>query len=283
MADITAAGQGDGPHRRGPHGHDRVRRDAVPGGPRRVPGTRPGRGRGRRTRGRAAGARLPALRQLGGRGPGRQPVRHRPGDPRDRDDPGRPHPARAGERHHPDRPGADPARGDHAADGRAAPCAGRGTRRAPGTAGRDRGALAAGAVPGLPAVRGAADQRHPGQARRPGLPGAGGVPGRPARGPPVAGRGRRGQAGARRAAEPDLAGGDVRLPPGGAGGTAAQRGARPGAGRAPRGRPAGHRAGGGLVGPDRGGAGHVPRGGLGPGPLRDRRLPSVRGELHSFG
>ena len=61
--------------------------------------------------------------------------------------------------------------------------------------------------------------------------------------PAGAGRGGRGQAGPRRAAEPHLAGGDVRLPPGRPGGQAAQRGARPGAGRTPRGRPAGHRAG----------------------------------------
>ena len=117
-----------------------------------------------------AGAGLPAVRQLGGRRPGRQPVRDRAGHPGDRDDPGRSRAARAGERHHPDRPGADPARGDDAALGRAAPRAGRGARRAPGTAGRDRGALAAGAVPDLPALCGAADQRHPGPARRPGLP-----------------------------------------------------------------------------------------------------------------
>ena len=58
----------------------------------------------------------------------------------------------------------------------------------------------------------------------------------------VAGRGRGGQAGPRRAAEPHLAGRDVRLPPGRPGGQAAQRGARQGAGRTPRGRPARHRA-----------------------------------------
>ena len=52
VADVTAAGQGDGPHRRGPHGDDRVRRDAVPGGPRRVPGAGPRRGRDTPARGR---------------------------------------------------------------------------------------------------------------------------------------------------------------------------------------------------------------------------------------
>ena len=290
VADITAAGQGDGPHRRGPHGDDRVRRDAVPGGPRRVPGAGPGRGRDRRPG--VAGAGLPALRQLGGRRPGRQPVRDRAGHPRDRDDPGRSRAARAGERHHPDRPGADPARGDDAALGRAAPGARRGARRAPGTAGRDRGALAAGAVPDLPALRGAADQRHPGPARRPGLPRPGRVPRRPAHGPGVAGRGRGRPAGPRRAAAPHLAGGDVRLPPGRPGGQAAQRGARPGAGRTPprrparlraQRRPARRRARGAAVRADRGGAGHVPRGGLGAGPVRRGRVPPLRGQLHPLG
>ena len=69
--------------------------------------------------------------------------------------------------------------------------------RAPGTAGRDRGPVPAGAVPDLPAVRGAADQRDPGPARRPGLPGTGRVSRRPAHRPGVAGRGRGGQAGVR--------------------------------------------------------------------------------------
>ena len=57
----------------------------------------------------------------------------------------------------------------------------------------------------------------------------------------LAAAGRR-PAGSRRAAAPDLAGGDVRLPPGRPGGQAAQRGARPGAGRTPPGRPARLRA-----------------------------------------
>ena len=145
-------------------------------------------GDGRRARG-VAGAGVPALRQLGGRGPGRQPVRDRAGHPGDRDHPGRPHPARAGERDHQDRPGADPARGDHAAGRRAAAGAGRRLGRPPGAAGRDRGPVAAGAVPDLPAVRRAAAGRDPGPARRPRLPGAGRVPRRPAPGPAVAGRG----------------------------------------------------------------------------------------------
>ena len=46
VADITAAGQGDGPDRRGPRGDGGVRRDPVPGGPHRVPGAGPGAGRG---------------------------------------------------------------------------------------------------------------------------------------------------------------------------------------------------------------------------------------------
>ena len=96
--------------------------------------------------------------------------------------------ARARDRHDQDRPGADPARGDDAARRRAAPGAGRRLGRAPGTAGRDRGTITAGAVPDLPAVRGAAAGRDPRPARRPGLPGAGGVPRRPAGRPGVAGR-----------------------------------------------------------------------------------------------
>ena len=77
------------------------------------------------------------------------------------------------------------------------PRAGRGARRAPGTAGRDRGALAAGAVPDLPAVRGAAAGRDARAARRPGLPRPGGLPRRSAHRAGVAGRGRGGQAGLR--------------------------------------------------------------------------------------
>ena len=45
VADLAAPGQGHGPDRRGPDGHDRVRRDAVPGRPRRVPRAGPGPGR----------------------------------------------------------------------------------------------------------------------------------------------------------------------------------------------------------------------------------------------
>src|SRR6185437_3261532 len=164
--------------------------------------------------------------------------------------------------------------------GRAAPGARRGARRAPGTARRDRGALAAGAVPDLPALCRAADQRHPGPARRPGLPRAGRVHRRPAHGPGVADRGRGRPAGPRRAAAPHLAGGDVRLPPGRPGGQAAQRGARPGAGRTPPRRLARLRARGAAVRADRGGAGHVPRGGLGAGPVRRGRVPPLRSQLH---
>src|SRR5690349_1867024 len=77
VADVTAAGQGDGPHRRGPHGDDRVRRDAVPGGPRRIPGA--GSRRSRVCRSGVAAAALPALRQLVACPPGRQPARDRRG------------------------------------------------------------------------------------------------------------------------------------------------------------------------------------------------------------
>ena len=236
------------------------------------------------------GAGLPAVRQLGGRGPGRQPVRDRAGHPGDRDDPGRPRAARAGERHDQDRPGADPARGDDAAVGRAAPRAGRGARRAPGTAGRDRGALAAGAVPDLPAVRGAADQRHPGPARRPGLPRPGRVPRRPAHRPAVAGRGRarpsrptascRTSSGRRRRSASTWpawrSGSTARCTPGRWPNSAPP--ARPAPSQRPvRRRPAAWSA------PDRGGAGHVPRGGLGAGPVRRGRVPPLRGELHPLG
>ena len=120
---------------------------------------------------RLAGVGVPAVRQLGGRRPGREPVRDRPGHPGDRHDPGRPRPARPGERHDQDRPRADPARGDHAAARRPAPGAGRRLGGPPRAAGRDHRPVAAGAVPDLPAVRRPAAGRHPGQARRPGLPG----------------------------------------------------------------------------------------------------------------
>ena len=95
---------------------------------------------------------------------------HRAGHRPARDDPGRSHPVRAGKRHDQDRPGTDPARGDRAADRGPAPGAGLGLGRAPGTDRRDRGPVTAGALPDLPAVRGAGDERDPGPARRPGLP-----------------------------------------------------------------------------------------------------------------
>ena len=60
---------------------------------------------------RPGGPGLPPVRQLGGRRPGRQPVRDRPGDPGDRGHPGRARTARAGERDHPDRPRAHRERG----------------------------------------------------------------------------------------------------------------------------------------------------------------------------
>ena len=67
---VTAAGQGHGPDRRGPHGHGRVRRDAVPGGPGRVPGARP----------RAGLIRRPLARpgRAGGPGSGPGPAGPRP-------------------------------------------------------------------------------------------------------------------------------------------------------------------------------------------------------------
>ena len=137
----------------------------------------------------SGGAGLPAVRQLGGRGPGRQPVRHRERHPRGGHHPGRPRAARTRGHHDQDRPGADPARGDDPARGRAAPGAGRRLGRPPGTAGRDRRTIPAGAIPDLPAVRGAAAERDPHAPRRPRVPGTGGVPGRPARGAGIAGQG----------------------------------------------------------------------------------------------
>ena len=78
-------------------------------------GPSPGAGGRRGRAGGLAGVGVPAVRQLGGRRPGREPVRDRPGHPGDRHDPGRPRPACPGKRHDQDRPRADPARGDHAA------------------------------------------------------------------------------------------------------------------------------------------------------------------------
>ena len=108
--------------------------------------------------------------------------------------------------------------------------------RAPGADGRDRRAVAGRALPGLPAVRGRAADGDPDQERRSRLRLAGRVRGRPAAGAGVAGVGRGGPAGLRRAAAPDLAGRDVRVPPGLARGAAALGRARPRAGRAAGGR-----------------------------------------------
>ena len=211
-----------------------------------------------------AGPRLPALRQLGGRRPGRQPVRDRAGHPGDRGHPGRPRAARAGERHRPDRPGADPARGDHAARPP-------GLRRALAAASAAHPELlaeiaarvAAGAVPDLPAVRRAAasatrarhaDLAYPGPAEF--------------------------LADLRLVQESLAAAGAARQAFGelqnliwqaetfgfhlaGPGGPAAQRGARPGAARTAGRRPPGtepglDETGAALVGGDRGSPGHVP-------------------------
>ena len=65
VADITAAGHGDGPDRRGARGDGGVRRDPVPGGPLRVPGV-DRRGHDGKRPDSTAGARLPAVRQRSG-------------------------------------------------------------------------------------------------------------------------------------------------------------------------------------------------------------------------
>ena len=177
---------------------------------------------------------VPAVRQLGRRRPGRQPHGHRRGDPRGGGDPGRPRAARAGGRLHPDRPGADRHRRVRAAVGGTAPGAGGGVRRPSGPARRDLRPLAARALPHLPAIRGRTDRGDPHPPRRSRLRRAGRVHRRPAPGAVVARGGRGGPAGVRGTAAPDLAGRDLRVPPGRAGGPAALPGARPGAGRAAR-------------------------------------------------
>ena len=87
---------------------------------------------------------------------------------------------------------------------------------------------------------------------------------------------RRGQPpGVRRAAAPDLAGRELRLPPGRAGGPPAQRRARQGAARAALGR--------GPVGHDPRGAGHAGGHRRDPAAVRAAGLPPLRGQLHHLG
>ena len=189
MAHLGAAGQGDAAAGRGPHGHDRLRRDPLPGAARAVPGPGDRAGRGRVRGGPGDRARVPAAGQLGGRGPGRQPDRDRAGDQGNRGDPRGPCAARAGDRGGPDRPVADPQlpRAAGARPGRRA--AHRGPA-APGPAGRDNGTGAPGAVPLLSAVRGAAAAGHPAGRRHAGVPRARRVRGR--RGAAAGRAGRRG-------------------------------------------------------------------------------------------
>src|SRR6185437_2641337 len=103
VAHLGAAGQGDAAAGRGPHGHDRLRRDPLPGAARAVPGPGDRAGRGRVRGGPGDRACVPAAGQLGGRGPGRQPDRDRAGDQGNRSDPRGPCLARAGDRGGPDR------------------------------------------------------------------------------------------------------------------------------------------------------------------------------------
>ena len=107
-ADRAAAGGWDDARRRCSHGHDRVRRDAVPAVPAvyramdRLCAARPG-----QRPGCAAGARAPGGLAVGRRRPGRQPDGHRGGHQGGRAHPGRSRAARAGGRDQQDRPGAD--------------------------------------------------------------------------------------------------------------------------------------------------------------------------------
>ena len=224
------------------------------------------------------------LRQLGGRRPGRQPVRDRPGHPGGGDDPGRPRAARAGERHDQDRPVADPARGDHAAVARG--CAARWP-------------------PPRPRTRNCWPRSRP-------------APRRSRTGPTCCTP--RSGCSATRVRHADLAYrgpaeflADLRV--------VQESLAAAGAGRQAFGElqhliwqaetfgfhladlevrqhsevharalrelraagAAGPGGAGGLVGADRGGAGHVPRRGLDPGPVRRRRVPPLRGQLHPLG
>ena len=129
-------------------------------------------------------------------------------------DPGRSRAARAGGRDRQDRPGAD-----RVPTGSAPPSAE--LRRALAAASAAHPELLAEitasspqrALPRLPAVRGRAPRRDALEERSTWLRRAGRIPRRPAPGPVVAGGGRRDAAGLRGAAAPDLAGGDVRVPP----------------------------------------------------------------------
>ena len=167
VAHHAAAGQADRAGRRGAHGHGRVRRHAVQPGPGLLPGARcglPRRARGRRRAG-PGGRRVPAVRQLGGRGPGRQPHRDRPGDQGRGGDPRRPRAARAGERHHQGRPRPHRARRGRAAQRGPRARAGGRRDRAPRTPRADRRAVPRGAVSHLPAFPGRTAFVPPGCAR----------------------------------------------------------------------------------------------------------------------
>src|SRR5262249_8551887 len=144
-----------------------------------------------------------------------------------------------------------------------------GSKRAPG---RDRRSLCRRAAPRVPALHRGAPRGHPAGCAGGSLRVLRRAPRRPARSPAIPGRRGRCAACVWRAAEGDLAGANVRLPPGRAGDPAAQPGARAGAERGSCGRP--------TLGRYRGGPRDAPGDGGHPAPLWCGRLPALRDQLH---
>ena len=224
-----------GTARRGPDGDGRLRRDDLPRRPAALSGARPRARAGRCWSARAIVPRVRPMGELGGGGPGRQPRGDGGGHEGDRGDPRRPRAPRAGGGGPPDR------RGPHRV--------GRDDARQPGAAGLvgpRRAAVPRGGRVAPGAVRGPAEppeaRARGGTALRHATGGARGV--RRARraasgcgeGPGIARCGGRTPCRLRRAPAPAVAGGDVRVPPGFAGGSPAFGRPRAGGGRAARGR-----------------------------------------------